>query len=94
MENARECNCRSSGGSQVLLKALHEYDIQKEKQRQACTDPQCGFCGCIALSSLKINSFALSSMSFRHIVAATVAVATTGLAVSTLRKSLQPLPIG
>ena len=80
--------------------------IQKEKQRQACTDSRCGFCGCVTLSKPSNYSFALTRMSFRdlplvrynrrpffkkilsHIVAAKVAVATTGPAVLRLFASL------
>ena len=67
------------------------------KAKTGRTDSLCGFCGCVALSKPSNCSFALTSMSFRlsgaftHIVAATVAVATTGPPVSTLHESLQLL---
>ena len=37
----------------------------EEKQRQACTDSQCGFCGCVALSKPSNYSFALTSTFLR-----------------------------
>ena len=40
---------------------------RKEKQRQAYTGSQCGFCGCVALSEPSNYSFALTSMSFRDL---------------------------
>ena len=40
---------------------------RKEKQRQAYTDSQCGFCGCVALSEPSNYSFALTSMSLRDL---------------------------
>ena len=45
----------------------NHYEIplpRKEKQRQAYTDSQCGFCGRVALSEPSNYSFALTSMSF------------------------------
>ena len=41
--------------------------VGKEKQRQAYTGSQCGFCGCVALSEPSNYSFALTSMSFRDL---------------------------
>ena len=42
-------------------------ETRKEKQRQAYTGSQCGFCGCVALSEPSNYSFALTSMSFRDL---------------------------
>ena len=39
----------------------------KKKQRQAFTDSQCGFCGCVALLEPSNYSFALTDMSFRDL---------------------------
>jgi len=38
--------------------------IRQEKEIQAFTDPQCGFCGCVTLSRPSKYSCALTSMSF------------------------------
>ena len=46
--------------------ALSRTLLRKGKQRQAYTDPQCGFCGCVELSKSSY-SFALTSMSFRDL---------------------------
>jgi len=37
--------------------------LKKEKQRQACTDSQSGFCGCVALS----KAFKLWFCSYKHV---------------------------
>ena len=55
----QECLLASLAFSRTLLR--------KEKQRQAYTDPQCGFCGCAELSKSSNYNFALTSMSFRDL---------------------------
>ena len=50
-------------GSLALSRTL----LRKEKQRQAYTDSQRGFCGCVELSKSSNYSFALTNMSFRDL---------------------------
>ena len=48
----------------LVASPLIKPRFEKEKQRQAYTNSQCGYCGCIALSKPSNCSFALTSMSF------------------------------
>ena len=53
--------------SSLIASPLIKPLFRKEKQRQAYTDSQCGYCGCVALSQPSNYSFALTSMSFRDL---------------------------
>ena len=45
---------RKKAGNHVSRRNASAKHIRKEKQRQACTDSQCGFCGCVASKALQI----------------------------------------
>ena len=60
-------HCRTNDYGRPISVVTLENQSRKEKQRQAYTGSQCGFCGCVALSEPSNYSFALTSMSFRDL---------------------------
>ena len=53
--------------SSLIASPLIKPLFRKEKQRQAYTDSEYGYCGCVALSKPSNYSFTLTSMSFRDL---------------------------
>ena len=49
-----DCNINNLAKNQVSAAFNSRAIRRKEKQRQAYTDSQCGFCGCVALSEPSI----------------------------------------